>query len=120
MGRRTFIKVAALSATLAGSSVWAAMSSDLVMVLGAGEASYPARIAAVKALGKSLSAEEITALYGFLNRKAGEDKALPGELNAIKNDAVNVLKMQQAMPRELANHLAAMFSDRSHDEVWRD
>jgi len=101
-------------------SAFAAITPNLATVLGDAEASYPARIAAVKALGKSLSAEEITALYGFLNRKTGEDKARPGELNAIKNDVVNVLKMQQEMPWELAGRLVAMYNDLSHDEVWRD
>jgi hypothetical protein len=120
MGRRMFIMMAVFFAALASSSVMAALSPGLATVLGAAEASYPVRITAVKGLGKSLSAEEITALYDFLNRKAGEDKARPGELNAIKNDVVNALKMQQAVPRELAGRLVAMYNDRTHDEVWRD
>jgi hypothetical protein len=112
--------MAVLAAALAGSAAQAVESPGLATLLGAAEDSFPARVAAIRALGKSLSGDEINALYGFLNRKAGEDKAQPGELNALKNDVANALKMQKTMPADLPARLMAMFGDRSHDEVWRD
>jgi hypothetical protein len=116
MCKGTFIIITVLSATWA----IAASPTNMAVILGAPEASFSARIEAVRLLGKSLSNEEITALYGFLDRKAGEDPAQPGELCAIKNDVVNALKAQQVMPPDLAGHLIAMYNDRSHDEVWHD
>ena len=99
----------------------AAVHAAVAQVLGQGtERSYAARSRTIKALEINLSADEIQALYGFLDRKADADAATLGERNALKNDVVNALKMQQPMPADLASHLIAMFQDRSHDEVWRD
>ena len=120
MGKGLFINLVVLTALLTGSCALAAPSPGLTTILGNDEPAYPARLAAVKALSKSLSKEEIAVLYGFLERKSGEDKSLPGELNALKNDVVNVLKMQKVMPLDLAGHLISMYGDHSHDEVWRD
>ncbi|MEI6789372.1 MAG: hypothetical protein WCL49_12925 [bacterium] len=120
MSKGMFIIITVLSAIWGISVVCADPSANLTIILGASEAAFPARIEAARMLGKTLSKEEITALYGFLDRKAGEDPAQPGELCAIKNDVVNSLKMQQVMPPDLAGHLIAMYGDRSHEESWRD
>ena len=116
----TSILITVLAVNLAGSAARAVEPPGLVTLLGAAEDSFPSRVAAIRALGKSLSGDEINALYGFLNRKAGEDKARQGELNALKNDVVNALKMQKTAPADLPARLMAMYGDRSHDEVWRD
>ena len=120
MGKGPFIILVVFTALLTGSGVWAAPSPGLTTILGNDEPAYPARLAAVKALSKSLPKEDIAVLYGFLERKSSEDKARPGELNAIKNDVVNELKMQKVMPQDLAGRLMTMYGNKSHDEVWRD
>ena len=117
-GRRCCLAIGGLS--LLALSVFAADPSVLAKVLGTAEVSYPARIAAARALSRTLANEDITALYGFLDRKAADDPSQPGELDAIKNDVVNQLKAQNRFPLELPSRLMAMYGDRSHDEVWRD
>ena len=117
-GRRCCLAIGGLS--LLALSVFAADPSVLAKVLGTAEVSYPARIAAARALSRTLANEDITALYGFLDRKAADDPSQPGELDAIKNDVVNQLKAQNRFPLELPGRLMAMYGDRSHDEVWRD
>ena len=93
----------------------------LSTVMGNGpENNYFIRLKAVHSLGKNLSQDEINALYVLLNRKKGEDKLRLAQLNAVKNDIVNVLKSQHPLPTDLANNLMAMYHDKSHDEVWRD
>jgi HEAT repeat protein len=86
--------------------------------------SHAARLQAVRALSKDLLPDEVQALYGFLNRKSGEDpasaQASSAERNALKNDVVNALKMQTVMPADLPARLIAMFNDPAHDPVWRD
>lgn len=118
------IPALALCAILAGTGfaekVLADDSSVMAIVLGKVAASHAERINAVKTLSRTLSTNDITALYGFLACKAGEDNTLPGELNALKNDVVNALKMQQVMPSSLAGCLMTMYGDPSHDVVWRD
>jgi len=96
------------------------MPESLAVVLGNGNEPYLLRIKAVHALSKNLSDSEILCLYLFLNRKQGQDNLPLEEVNAIKNDVVSVLKVQETKPACLANNLMAMYYDREHDNVWRD
>ena len=98
-----------------------APATGLALVLAEqAEAPFPARLQAVRALSKTLSSNEVQALYALLNRKNGEDPAAPGERNALKNDVVNILRGQQTLPSDLPVRLMAMFNDPTHDAVWRD
>lgn len=94
---------------------------SLSIIMGTGsKTDYFTRIKAVHALGKELSDTDIQALFILLNRKKGEDGLALEQLNALKNDVVNVLKSQTRKPVDLANNLMAMYYDKSHDPVWRD
>lgn len=120
MGGQAYIRLVILCGALAGQGAMAARDPNVSRVLGTPETGYPARMAAVKALGKTLSEGDVSELLGFLARKANEDKSLPGDLNAIKNDVVNALKRQEVIPADLVGHLMDMYGDQTHDEVWRD
>jgi hypothetical protein len=99
----------------------AAAATPVEVVLGKGpRVSLAARLQAARTLGQSLPAQEIEALYGFLERHQPDDPGQPGDLVAIKNDVVNVLRSQRVVPPGLATHLMAMFRDRTHEDVWRD
>ena len=94
---------------------------SMAVVIGAGDSTdYHTRLKAVHALGKELSDNEVSALLVLLNRKKGDDDLPLEQVNALKNDIVNVLKAQTRKPLDLANNLMAMYYDKSHDGVWRD
>ncbi len=93
---------------------------SLKVVFGAGGESFVVRQEAVQQLGSNLSDLEVEALYHLLYRKAGEDPLQAGELNALKNEVVNVLKKQRRNPALLVRHLIAMFDDPAQDAVWHD
>ena len=116
---------ASLTALAADVPAPGALGMPLAVVLGQGTGSetapsHAARLQAVRALSKTLSSNEVHALYGLLDRKSGEDPATPAERNALKNDVVNALKMQKVIPADLPARLIAMFNDPAHDAVWRD
>ncbi|MDD4873252.1 MAG: hypothetical protein PHR77_22075, partial [Kiritimatiellae bacterium] len=97
------------------------MNPVMSVVMGTGDKTdYFTRIKAVHSLGKELSDNEVQALFVLLNRKKSEDPLQPDQLNAIKNDVVNALKVQANRPADLANNLMAMYYDKGHDGVWRD
>ncbi len=121
MGEEKVIGLVLLSLLIGCAGALAGQSPRLAAVLGMDQDSHSLRVEAAKALGTSLASDEIMMLYSFLDRKASsEDPGKPGELNALKNEVVNTLKMQANLPPELANRLMSMYGNRSHDEVWRD
>jgi len=96
-------------------------SHDLSVVMGEGAAkSYAVRGEAARALPKNLSPEEIHALYGLLQRKAGDDPAPANHLDAIKNEVANALKSQDHLPPDLVAVLSKLFRDQGQGEAWRD
>lgn len=96
-------------------------SRRLSVLMGDGEQKdFIARIQDARRLRGVLSEGEVQSLYSLLDRKDGQDALKPGQLNALKNDVVNVLRAQPEVPRLLAHNLMAMYNDRQHDKVWRD
>ena len=53
------------------------------------------RSAALKRLGRNLSASEVNALCAFLNRKNSQESMSPDRLNALKDSVANKLERQQ-------------------------
>ncbi len=93
----------------------------MTVIMGHGEDKrYVARLKAVHALGRDLSEQEVASLSDLLYRKQGEDSLPMDQLNALKNDVVNILKLQHRKPQTLARLLMALHNDRSQDVVWRD
>ena len=90
-------------------------------VIGEGrDGSYRGRVAAVHRLGNRLPRPEVEALYEFLERKLetqGELTLL--EFNAVKNDALEKLLEQDALPEDLGHEMVNMYRDRALDPVWR-
>lgn len=84
------------------------------------DASLEARLAALSRLGKGLPEKDVDALFAFLDRRDADDALPPEKLNALKNDAANVLRSQSVLPEVLPWRLAAMWRDPEHDDVWRD
>jgi hypothetical protein len=80
-------------------------SKDVAAVIDGRDASLEARLAA---------------LFAFLDRHDSDDALPPEKLNALKNDATNVLRSQSVLPEVLPWRLAAMWRDPEHDDVWRD
>ncbi len=99
-----------------------APTSRVAAVLGRDGAGtdLTARLTAAQALGNELQPVELAALYAFMARKAGEDALPVDKLAVIKNDVANALLNQTRPPREFGPCLVRMFSDRTHDTLWRD
>lgn len=96
-------------------------SRRLSVLMGDGDRKdYIARIQETRRLQGPLSEGETQSLYSLLDRKDGQDALKPAQLNALKNDVVNVLRTQPEVPRLLAHNLMAMYHDPLHDNVWRD
>ncbi|MDT8392059.1 MAG: hypothetical protein RRC34_16275 [Lentisphaeria bacterium] len=91
----------------------------LIVTPGATDA-FPARLDAARRLGENLSPQTIHILCKFLDRPANRDTIAPGELNALKNDVLDILVRQSRMPADLGYHLIKMCNDEGHDAVWRD
>ncbi len=81
---------------------------------------YFARSKAMRTLGKKLLIEEVSLLYILMNRRASDDPLPADQLNALKNEAADLLLEQKVIPSDLANNLMAMYSNKKHDVVWRD
>ena len=79
-----------------------------------------ARNAALRRLGRDLSASEVDALCAFLNRKNSQDAMPPDQLNALKDSVAKKLEQQRRRPANYAKYLMAMHYDQGHDVVWRD
>lgn len=76
---------------------------------------------AVKSLGINLSNDEIEGLYSYLKGTWNSDSQLDNmEINALKNDIVNILRSQRTRPEDLAEHLVNMSRDSSQDPIWND
>ena len=68
---------------------------------------------------QSLSEGEAQAMLFFLQTSPDEANLPADELNAVKNEVVNVLKRQMGDPGLLIRQLLALYAV-SQDEVWRD
>lgn len=73
---------------------------------------------AIHGLGKTLSPDEINALFQYL-----EDKAvgsLDEDIRGQKNDILSALIDQEPQPAQLQGKLLSMFRDKTHEEWWRN
>ena len=103
------------------SSKQVPIPASLHVALGVDESKdFSARIKAIHELSRDLSNDEIRATYAFLDLKQHESDLPSGYLNALKNDVVNTLELQNSKPQDLVQHLMDMYADQGHDDVWRD
>ena len=115
---------------LLASSVYAAptqgvirSSSNVQIVVGMNNpADYRARLIASHTLGRSLTADDVAALYGFLAQQQ-DTNSCPVSLmawDALKNDALEALFAQPTWPPDLLDRLREMHANKAMDSVWRD
>lgn len=94
---------------------------SMLVILGMDkQANYFTRMKAVRELGDELAPLEIECLYALMYRHEGEDSLRSSSLNAIKNEAANILRNQKDAPPDLAEHFIAMIEEGEQDQVWRD
>jgi hypothetical protein len=84
-----------------------------------GKAGFKERMAAVHAIKKDLSNEELRAFYGYLLAPAhtGEDRV---QENWLRNEMMDKLVTQQNPPAGLTDMLVAVYQDKNQDVVMRD
>ena len=81
------------------------------------------RRTALRALGRDLPEGDVAALLGLLRapEEAFSDALAPEESHALRNDILDILLKQAAMPAALPRVLVATARDRAgQDEVWRN
>lgn len=82
---------------------------------------YNAYAVALRQLQRDLSPADVSALMGFLRKRAVDHPRMrPIAFNGIKNDVLDVLLRQDTLPDGIGNMLLAMYRDKTHDEMWRD
>jgi len=83
---------------------------------------YPSLLAAINELGDEISADDLAALMNMLNFP--NDRFPEGmraiEINAVKNDVLDKLLRQEALPEGLGLQMVEMAGDADSDPVWRD
>jgi hypothetical protein len=85
------------------------------------EKDYVVRSTAVHALSKDLSRADVEGLYAFLRSHADGHRDLDLlSLDALKNDVLQALIGQEALPPDLLTAMAAMYRDATLDVMWRD
>jgi len=100
---------------------WNALPPVIKLIAGqAEEKGLEARLTAVHNLGKSLTPQEIEALYWFLGNRVDKQDLDSLSLNAIKNDVLDSLVSQQKLPPDLMENLIRNFQDKTMDVTWRD
>ena len=96
--------------------------SHLVKVaIGADEATarrYVARSEAVWKLGKNLPDETVKALLAYL--RSSEDVLREERVDALKNDIMNVLRVQKRVSPQLSETLIAMFDSQTYGVAMLD
>jgi len=103
-------------------AVGGALSPGVAAAMGRSESrSIFARSSALRGLGPELGTVDVAALRGLLAERFAEQSEYNRlGFNAIKNDAVNALLRQKALPAGFGGELAAMALDERHDALWRD
>ena len=98
-------------------------SPHVLVLLGldGDKSDYKTRAKALKKLTRNLSEDDAIALTAFLEFRASENTELkPIYFNSLKNDALDALLRQNEFQEGVGTHLARMFADEKHDEIWRD
>jgi len=96
-------------------------SVKTIMGLDGNAGDRNARINALKRLTRQLKDDDVKALCLFLDYKYEDHKELPLlTLNALKNDALDIMLRQDKRVDGLGGQLVAMYKDKEHDDVWRD
>ena len=82
---------------------------------------YADRAATVHGLGKTLSRADVTGLIAFLESGLDSHPELDVlSLNALKNDALEVLIAQDTLPSDLLPAILDMYGSPKLDVLWRD
>jgi len=96
-------------------------SRSVRLVAGHGRPNdYVTRMSTLHALGTRLSPADIDGLYAFLHSGVGDHPGLDKyEVNALKNDALQVLIAQETIPSGLLEEILGMYRDPAVDVLWR-
>lgn len=79
------------------------------------------RMNALRRLNRTITPEDVKALVWFLDvHSSGQTNLPPAQMNALKNDVLDVLLRQDTHVEGLATELVRMFNDEQHDIMWRD
>lgn len=98
-----------------------AVVEPLAAAIGKGTAQdFESRLEAISRLGLSLRQEEISKLYDYLRDTTEEGNLLPGQTYALKNDIMNVLRLQKTPPEDLTKVLCDLRQDEAQPLVIRD
>lgn len=83
---------------------------------------YPSLLKALDELGDVLSEADIGSLMELLDfpNDRFPEKVRPIEINAVKNDVLDLLLRQEPLPEGLGQLMIQMAQDAEHDPVWRD
>lgn len=99
--------------------------SDAVKILlglDGQEHNYSALLKAINDLGYDMSSTDVAALREmllFANDRFPK-KMRPIEINAVKNDVLDLLLRQKQMPEGLGQQMVEMAQNSENDPVWRD
>jgi len=83
---------------------------------------YPSLQAAINELGENLSTADMAALREMLSfpNDRFPEKMRPIEINAVKNDVLDLLLRQKQMPEGIGLQIVEMANNPENDPVWRD
>jgi hypothetical protein len=85
------------------------------------EHNYPELMQAIAALGYNLSAADVAALREMLMFPNSRfPKMRPIEVNAVKNDVLDMLLRQKELSEGLGLQMVGMAENSANDPVWRD
>ena len=101
---------------------WTSVRPEIRLIAGRTTAKgYSERVRAVHRLGARLDPKEVTALYAFLDTRFESQQELDKlAFNAIKNDVIDRLMQQDALPAALGDNLVRWFRDKTFDATWRN
>jgi len=103
-----------------GDGIPVGVREDVAIVLGKGAERYVPRQEAAERLGADLTDREYSLLLRFLRREAAEDSVTEGELRALKNEVINVLKRQPRNVGRLVDELLGLCRNGGTDEVMKE
>lgn len=85
-----------------------------------GNTDYLSRRALVREQSRSLSAEEVEALFAYLYLRPAEVGLKESSYDALGDQVLELLEKQVTLPEAFADHLMAVFRDRTRRLNWRD
>ena len=103
-----------------GSESAVAIPQRLQFILnGDGTKSFPERLRSLHTINRNLMIEEAEAFFRYLRTPAQDMANRAGE-NWLRNDIMDILVEQPALPQGYPNVLIAIYKDQAQDAVMRD